>query len=114
VLLSQSVCEPCRGGSAPLTEAQITELIAQLDSWKLVVHEGIQQLVKVYVFADFMGALTLANKISLLAEEENHHPALLIEWGKLTVTWWTHQLSGLHKNDFIMASKTDAVTFVER
>jgi 4a-hydroxytetrahydrobiopterin dehydratase len=42
-----------------------------------------------------------------VAEAEDHHPALLTEWGKVTVTWWTHAVKGLHRNDFIAAAKTD-------
>ena len=45
-----------------------------------------------------------------MAEEEGHHPALLTEWGRMTVTWWTHKISGLHRNDFIMAAKTDELS----
>ena len=43
------------------------------------------------------------------AEKEGHHPALLTEWGKVTVSWWTHDVGGLHQNDFIMAARTDDI-----
>ena len=47
------------------------------------------------------------DEIAELAEKEGHHPALLTEWGRTTVTWWTHKIKGLHRNDFVMAAKTD-------
>ena len=56
---------------------------------------------------DFAQALKLTTEIAKLAEQEQHHPALLTEWGRTTVTWWTHKIKGLHRNDFIMAAKTD-------
>lgn len=64
-------------------------------------------LRRVYKFRDFAQALSFTNKVGALAEAQGHHPALLTEWGKVTVMWWTHKIGGLHKNDFIMAAKTD-------
>ena len=61
----------------------------------------------VFSVDDFAQALEFTNKVGELAEEEGHHPALLTEWGRTTVTWWTHKIRGLHRNDFIMAAKTD-------
>ena len=71
--------------------------------------DGIKRLEKTYKFKDFASALEWTNKVGDLAEKEDHHPALLTEWGKVTVTLWTHKIGGLHRNDFIMASKTDAL-----
>jgi 4a-hydroxytetrahydrobiopterin dehydratase len=56
---------------------------------------------------DFIKAMDFTNRAAQLANEEDHHPAILTEWGKVTVTWWTHKIKGLHQNDFIMAAKTD-------
>lgn len=64
-------------------------------------------LQRVYQFPDFQQAIAFANSIGEIAEAEGHHPALLTEWGKVTVTWWIHAIKGLHHNDFIMAAKTD-------
>jgi len=60
-----------------------------------------------FTIPNFVEALNFTNKVGALAESEGHHPALLTEWGKVTVTWWTHKIGGLHRNDFIMAAKTD-------
>ncbi|MBV9691739.1 MAG: 4a-hydroxytetrahydrobiopterin dehydratase [Ktedonobacteraceae bacterium] len=68
---------------------------------------SIKWLERVFTFKNFVEALAFSNKVGELAEQEGHHPALLSEWGKVTVTWWTHAMKGLHKNDFVMAACTD-------
>jgi 4a-hydroxytetrahydrobiopterin dehydratase len=65
------------------------------------------QLEKRFEFPDFAGALAFTNKVGEIAEEEGHHPKLTTEWGSVVVTWWSHKIGGLHRNDFIMAAKTD-------
>jgi 4a-hydroxytetrahydrobiopterin dehydratase len=69
--------------------------------------DGIKRLRRVFPVDDFAQALEFTKKVGQLAEEEGHHPALLTEWGRTTVTWWTHKIKGLHRNDFVMAAKTD-------
>ena len=102
-------CEPVRGGDAPLTDAEMAELQPQVAGWEVVELDGIKRLRRVFEFKDFSQGLDFTNKIGEIAEAEDHHPALLTEWGKVTVTWWTHVIKGLHKNDFIMAAKTDSL-----
>jgi 4a-hydroxytetrahydrobiopterin dehydratase len=72
-----------------------------------VEHKGIKRLERTFKFKDFAQALAFTNKVGELAESEGHHPAILTEWGKVTVAWWTHKIKGLHQNDFAMAAKTD-------
>ena len=107
--LEKQVCEACRPDAPRVTEAEMQELLADLPEWKVVDQNGIKQLQRVFSFADFAAALTFTQKVGQLAEQQQHHPAILTEWGKVTVTWWTHKIKGLHKNDFIMAAKTDAL-----
>jgi 4a-hydroxytetrahydrobiopterin dehydratase len=107
--LEQLKCTACRGGEPPLADAQIAELSAQVQSWQVIEREGIKRLERIFRFKNFADAISFTNRIATLAEESGHHPALLTEWGKVTVTWWTHKIRGLHKNDFIMAAKSDAV-----
>ncbi len=78
--------------------------------WQLVVREGIPQLERVFKFKDYAQALEFTNKIAAIAEEQDHHPMIILEWGRVTVHWWTHVVKGLHKNDFIMAAKTDEIS----
>jgi 4a-hydroxytetrahydrobiopterin dehydratase len=100
-------CEACRRDSPRVTEAEIAELKPLIPEWELVEREGIPRLERVFRFPDFPQALAFTQRVGELAEEEGHHPALLTEWGRVTVTWWTHKIRGLHRNDFIMAAKTD-------
>jgi 4a-hydroxytetrahydrobiopterin dehydratase len=108
--LSEMKCTACRCGEPTLTEAEIAELRPQVPDWHLVEREGIKCLERVFGFRDFAEALAFTNWVGELAEEEGHHPALLTEWGKVTVTWWTHKIRGLHQNDFVMAAKTDELS----
>jgi 4a-hydroxytetrahydrobiopterin dehydratase len=105
--LVQERCVACRKDSPRVTEAELAELQSQIPAWTLVDREGIPRLERSYRFKDFAQALAFTNKVGALAEEEGHHPAILTEYGKVAVFWWTHAIQGLHRNDFIMAAKTD-------
>ena len=105
--LDEMKCEPCRGGMPTLTDEEIDQFYRELQLWSVVEKEGIKRLERSFVFDDFAQALAFTNKVGQIAEEQGHHPDILTEWGKVTVSWWTHKIQGLHKNDFIMAAKTD-------
>lgn len=105
--LATETCEACRVGAPTVPQSEQETLLAQLKDWHIVERDGVDQLEKAYPFPDFSKALDFANAVGELAEGSNHHPAILVEWGKTTVTWWTHKIRGLHRNDFIMAAKTD-------
>jgi 4a-hydroxytetrahydrobiopterin dehydratase len=107
--LTQQKCEACSKDAPPVTEEEIAELKPQIPDWKMIEPEGELRLERIYKFPDFKSAIAFTDRVGELAEEEGHHPALLTEYGKVTVTWWTHAISGLHKNDFIMAAKTDEI-----
>lgn len=107
--LKAQSCVPCRGGEPPLSEAEIATLKPQLPEWELVEVDGIKRLRRAFKFKDFREALQFTNRVGELAEQEDHHQTILTEWGKVTVTWWTHKIKGLHRNDFIMAAKTDSL-----
>lgn len=107
--LSAERCVACRRDSPRVTEAEIAELRREVSGWQLLERDGIARLERVFHFPSFADALTFTNRVGVLAEAEGHHPALLTEWGRVTVTWWTHKIGGLHRNDFIMAAKTEAL-----
>lgn len=107
--LTRQRCTACRADAPRVTEAEIAELMPQIPDWRITEEEGIPRLVKIFAFRDFAQALAFTNRVGELAEEEGHHPAVLTEWGRVTVSWWTHKIRGLHRNDFIMAAKTDAL-----
>jgi len=105
--LSQQACEACRADAPKVTGQEKQELLSAIPDWEDVMVDGEEQLRRVFTFKNFVEAQTFTNKVADLAEAENHHPAILLEWGKATVRWWTHKIGGLHKNDFIMAARTD-------
>lgn len=105
--LTQQKCDACSKDSEPVSQAEIEQLKPEVPDWELIDQDGELHLERRYKFSDFQSALDFTNKVGETAEAEGHHPALLTEWGQVTVTWWTHAISGLHKNDFIMAAKTD-------
>jgi 4a-hydroxytetrahydrobiopterin dehydratase len=105
--LSQESCEACRADAPKVSDDELKVLIAKIPDWNIEVRDGIMQLEKVFSFNNFVNALAFTNQVGEIAEQEGHHPALLTEWGKVTVTWWSHKIRGLHRNDFIMAARTD-------
>ncbi len=107
--LVRAKCVPCRGGEPTVSEAEIAQLRPAVPQWSIVEKDGVKRLEKVFKFKDFAGALAFTVKLGELAESEGHHPAILTEWGRVTVSWWTHVIRGLHRNDFIMAAKTDSL-----
>jgi 4a-hydroxytetrahydrobiopterin dehydratase len=100
-------CTACRRGEPTVTETEIAVFRPQVPEWDVVERDSIPRLERIYRFKNFAEALAFTNTVGEFAEAEAHHPALVTEWGKVSVTWWTHKIKGLHRNDFIMAAKTD-------
>jgi 4a-hydroxytetrahydrobiopterin dehydratase len=105
--LAAGKCVACRAGEPTLTDTEISELQPQLPDWQVKEVEGMKRLERVFKFKNFAQALEFTNKVGAIAEAENHHPMIITEWGKVTLDWWTHKIGGLHKNDFIMAARSD-------
>ena len=106
-MLNELRCEACSSDAIALNKEEQRLLLTELNDWMLIERDGIPQLVKEYKFKNFKLAWAFANKIAELAEDEFHHPSILLEWGKVTITWWSHSIQGLHRNDFICAAKCD-------
>ncbi|MEQ3697624.1 MAG: 4a-hydroxytetrahydrobiopterin dehydratase [Pseudomonadales bacterium] len=107
--LAEQQCEACRADAPQVSDEELATLIREIPEWTPEVRDGVMQLERVYKFRNFKQAIAFTNGVGEIAEEVGHHPALLTEWGKVTVTWWSHEMGGLHRNDFIMAARTDAV-----
>ncbi len=105
--LSREQCEACRADAPRVSDDELRELMPQIPDWAATVVDGVMQLTREYKFADFVQAMAFANRVGEIAEEAGHHPAILVEWGRVTVDWWTHKIRGLHRNDLIMAARTD-------
>jgi 4a-hydroxytetrahydrobiopterin dehydratase len=107
-------CVACRRDSPRVTEAEQAALLPLIPFWSVIERDGIPQLERVFRFKNFTDALAFTQRVGEIAEAEGHHPALLTEWGRVTVYWWTHAIKGLHRNDFVMAAKTDALADTHR
>jgi 4a-hydroxytetrahydrobiopterin dehydratase len=105
--LNTQTCTACQSDAQRVTPDELIELSKQIPDWKVIEVDGEMRLERPFKFKNFADALAFTNRVGALAEEQNHHPALLTEWGRTTVTWWTHKIKGLHQNDFIMAARTD-------
>lgn len=103
--LADNKCVPCKGGVPPLPPAKAQELLGQLGrGWSL---NQAGHLERLYTFKDFADALAFVNKVGAVAEDEGHHPDLLLAWGKCKMEIWTHKINGLTESDFYMAAKAD-------
>lgn len=105
-------CVACRADAPPATDADIAELHPQIPDWELITNDGIRKLVRTFKFPNFAEALAFTNCVADMAEEVGHHPRIVTEWGRVEVSWWTHKIRDLHRNDFICAAKTDAAYIV--
>ncbi len=109
--LSDEKCEVCRKGAPVVTQEQMIELMPTIPAWALVNIDGVNRLSRTFTFNNFVDAIAFTNSVAEIAEAENHHPEIVTEWGKVKVSWWTHKINGLHRNDFIMVAKTDSLLY---
>jgi 4a-hydroxytetrahydrobiopterin dehydratase len=107
--LNQEKCTACRRDSPSVTDQEIAELQPEVADWEMITEEGIPKLDRLFQFKNFQQALDFTDLVGALAEEEGHHPRLVTEWGRVKVTWWTHKIRNLHRNDFVMACKSDQI-----
>ena len=107
--LTKKTCEACRVGAPLVAADEIQVLMLEIPQWKLIESDRIKRLQRVFEFNNYQSALAFTNQVAGIAEEQGHHPAILLEWGRVTVSWWSHKIKGLHVNDFIMAARSDAL-----
>ena len=107
--LNNEKCEACRRDSPSVTDEEVTELKPEIPEWELTYENSIPKLDRVFKFKDFQTAMDFTNQLGELAEDQGHHPRLITEGGRVQVTWWTHKIRNLHRNDFVMAAKSDQV-----
>ncbi len=107
-LLTQQ-CEKITSQSKPLGHSEVDELMQQFQSWIIIDSGGDPHLRRTFEFPTFTRAAQFAFEIGKRADHQNHHPVIVLDGNKAEVTWWTHAISGLHRNDFIMAAHTDDI-----
>ena len=104
--LTNRTCEACEIGAPLVSESDQAKLLEGLDAWE-IDNTATSKLVKKYKFLSYKEASTFANLIVDLAESEDHHPKITLEWGLVRLEWWSHKIQGLHMNDFICAAKSN-------
>ena len=107
--LTEQHCIPCSGNEPPVSKEEMEELKPTIPKWEIIEKNGSPRLKRTFKFSDFQEALDFTNKVGGAAEEEGHHPIITLTWGEATVEWYTHAISNIHKNDFIMAANTDEI-----
>jgi len=108
--LKEMKCEACQVGAPKVTQEERDQFSPQIPEWESVTVDGVERLRRRFKFKNYKEAVAFTNRVADMAEAEDHHPLIVLEWGKVTVEWWTHKIDGLHRNDFIAAAKTDKLT----
>lgn len=107
--LTITSCKACHSGAPTMDDVEIADLMPQIPEWEKVDVKDVPRLRRTFRFDGWLPAVEFVNRVAEAAEENDHHPLIRLEWGKVQVSWWTHKIKGLHKNDFIMAAKTDSI-----
>lgn len=102
-------CVACRSGDPSLSDDEIIRWHREIPMWEVKVVDGVKRLERAFQFRSFAQAMEFTIRVGALAEKENHHPRIVIEYGEVTLNWWTHKVRGLHLNDFIMAAQIDVL-----
>jgi 4a-hydroxytetrahydrobiopterin dehydratase len=104
--LASKTCVPCRGDVPPVAGKELESLAMQVPKWKVL--DG-HHIARQFDFPDFKQALVFVNKVGEIAEQQRHHPDIVLSWGKAEIITWTHKINGLTESDFILAAKIDAL-----
>lgn len=111
--LLKKKCVPCEGGAKPLSKEEAEKLLNEVAGWTLIEGKNPAgdgaRISKTYRFQDFIGAINFVERVAEVAEMENHHPDIHVDYNKVTLILWTHAIGGLSENDFIVAAKVDAM-----
>lgn len=102
-------CEACRVGAPGVTPDEIEHYLPMIPDWRIIEEAGEKTLMRAFDTGNFTRTMRFVNAVAEIADEEDHHPVMKVEYGAVTVWWWTHKIGGLHMNDFIMAAKTDYI-----
>ncbi len=102
-------CVACNRDSPRVTPLELSTLFAMLPDWAIDTVDDVPRLVRAFRFTRYRMGLDFAHRVGVLADENDHHPVIVTEARRITVSWWTHAIGGLHRNDFVMAAKTDRV-----
>jgi len=103
-------CTPCEGGVIPFDISEIHKYQKRVDGWSIIKNsKNIYFLEKNFKFKNFKKSLNFVNEVGKISELEGHHPDINFGWGYVNINITTHAIEGLSENDFILASKIDAL-----
>jgi len=103
-------CVPCEGGVIPFDISEIHKYQKRVDGWSILKNsKNIYFLEKNFKFENFKKSLNFVNEVGKISELEGHHPDINFGWGYVNINITTHAIEGLSENDFILASKIDAL-----
>jgi len=105
--LKQEHCVPCTGDVPKLSDDEIQELHMSAPMWEVAEVDGVKQIQRTFDFDRYPDGLIFASRVGRLAQEQDHHPTITILYKKVKLEWNTHTIKGLHRNDFVMAAKSD-------
>ena len=107
--LIEEKCEKITPTSVPLTDEEAKLLFEELPGWQMVFEDGINKLRYEFQFKGYLQVLVFTNRLSDASMRQQHYPLVLLKRDKATVTWWSQKIHSLHRNDFIMAAKTEDI-----
>lgn len=107
--LDIQTCEACHSGSPKLSNEEIKHLHAHVPDWEIAEVEGVPRLTRTFRIKGWQEPVAFVAAVARVADENDHHPRITLDWGSVQIEWWTHAIKGLHQNDFIMAAKTDKI-----
>ncbi len=105
--LAQELCVPCKGDVPALTDDEISELHLQTPMWQVADVDGVKRLRRNFKFDNYLDGVEFASRVGKQADMQDHHPTIIIRYQQVAVEWYTHAINGLHRNDFVMAAKSD-------
>lgn len=108
-LLTTASCEACKKNAPSLSSTELNSLLPEIPDWQLINDNGINKLQQIFTIKNYQQAVKFTLAIAELAEQQGHHPKITLEYGQVSVQWWTHIINGLHKNDVIMAAKSSDI-----
>ncbi|KAA8496585.1 putative pterin-4-alpha-carbinolamine dehydratase [Porphyridium purpureum] len=107
LIADDATCAPCAGLEDALSAAEVDQFMVNVPEW--TYNEPRTQIEREVRTRNFRNGLLLVNRIGALAENEGHHPDLLLTYSSLRITLSTHKVKGLTSNDFILAVKINGV-----
>ena len=100
-------CVSVRAGDPQASAEESAQYMQEVPDWEIIDVDGVSHLQRVYKFQNFVEALSFTNKVGALAEQQDHHPDIVLSWGLVKVTIWTHKIDGLTESDFYFAAKVE-------